>query len=215
MSSDLNRVEKAYRRVGSRWAWNVVSFAGFQGFEPAIRRRTVEHLTLQPGSAVLDVACGRGSNFPYLQRVVGGQGRIVGVDYSETMLAGAEQQVRKQGWTNVELVHGDAAAIAYSDEFDGALCTIAMTVIPGWREALCALVAAVRPGGRIAIMDGCRPTGLARIGAPYALLFSRIVAADLSRDVRGECRALLADIREEMRMFGTYFIISGTGRPGV
>ena len=214
-NTDLDRMETTYRRVGTRWAWNVVSFAGFQGFEASIRRRTVEHLQLQRGDAVLDVACGRGSNFPYLQRAVGEEGRIVGVDYSATMLAGAEEAVRKSGWKNVELVRGDAAELAYKAEFDGALCTIAMSVIPRWQDALRGMVAAVRPGKRVAVMDGQRPTGLARVATPYALLFSRIVAAHLDHDVRAECRRLLTDVRDETRMLGTYFIISGTERTGV
>jgi ubiquinone/menaquinone biosynthesis C-methylase UbiE len=197
--------------VGSRWAWNALSLAGFQGWEPSIRRQTVAHLALQPGDAVLDVACGRGSNFPYLQCAVGERGRIVGVDYSATMLAGAEALIRKKRWTNVELVRADAATIGYAGEFDGALCTIALTVIPGWQEALRRMVAAVRPGKRIAVMDGHRASGLMRLGAPYARLFAQIAAADLDRDVQGECRKLLVDVREESRMFGTYFIMSGEG----
>ena len=213
--ADLERIETAYRRIGSRWAWNALSFTGFQGWEPSIRKRAVEHLDLQPGDAVLDLACGRGSNFPYLQRAVGGQGRIVGVDYSATMLAGAEELVRKKHWSNVELLRGDAAELKYDSAFDGALCTIAMTVIPGWQEALRRMVAAVRPGKRIAIMDGRRPTGVARIGTPYARLFSRIVVADLDRDVQDECRHHLSDIREETRMFGNYFVISGTAKSDV
>jgi demethylmenaquinone methyltransferase/2-methoxy-6-polyprenyl-1,4-benzoquinol methylase len=214
-NTDLDRVDRAYRRVGSRWAWTALAFAGFQGFEPSLRRRTVEQLALQPGDAVLDVACGRGSNFPYLQRAIGSQGRIVGVDYSATMLAGAGELVRKRGWKNVELVQADAARMTYRAQFDGALCTVAMTVIPGWQEALRRTIAAVRPGKRIAIMDGRRASGIMRLGAPYAWLFARITAADLARDVQGECRRLLSDVREDSRMFGVYFIMSGTGRPDV
>jgi ubiquinone/menaquinone biosynthesis C-methylase UbiE len=61
---ELQRMRKAYRRLAGRWAWNVLSLAGFQGAEARIRRRAVARLQLQPGDAVLDVACGRGSNFP-------------------------------------------------------------------------------------------------------------------------------------------------------
>lgn len=185
--------------------------AGFQGWESSIRRRAVEHLRLRPGDAVLDVACGRGSNFPYVVDAVGSDGRIVGVDYSAQMLAGAEEAVAKNRWTNVRLVEGDAAEIGYSASFDGALCTIAMTVIPDWQRALREMIAAVRSDKRIVVMDGCRPSGLARLGTPYAQFFSRIVAADLDRDVIEECRSLLTNIEEERRMFGTYFIISGEG----
>ena len=208
---ELEQVDRTYDRVGRRWAWNLVSLAGFQGWESSIRKRTVQHLRLRPGDAVLDVACGRGSNFPYLEDAVGSDGRIVGVDYSAQMLGGAEDRVAKSRWTNVGLVQKDAAEIGYNGSFDGGLCTIALTVIPDWHRALEAMIAAVRPGKRIVVMDGCRPSGLARLGTPYAQFFSRIVAADLDRDVIGECRRLLTNTEEERRMFGAYFIISGEG----
>ena len=53
--------------------------------------------------------------------------------------------------------------------------------------------------------------GLLRIGNPYARLFARIVAADPSRDIPGECRKLLVHMEEETLLFGTYYIVSGEG----
>jgi demethylmenaquinone methyltransferase/2-methoxy-6-polyprenyl-1,4-benzoquinol methylase len=214
--TELDRVEQAYRRFGSRWAWNMLSLAGFQGFESSLRRRTVEHLELRPGDTALDVACGRGSNFPYLQRAVGAEGRILGVDYSPEMLAGAGERVRKHRWSNVDLVRGDAARMTYRAEFDGALCTISLSVIPEWRETLRAMTAAVRPDKRVAIMDGKPLTGVRRVGTLYARLFARFVAAELNRDVAGACLDLLTDVREESGiMFGFYFIMSGIPRSHV
>ncbi len=208
--AELDRVERTYNRLGRRWAWNVLSFAGFQGRESMIRRRAVERLELRPGDAVLDVACGRGSNFPYLERAVGEEGRLVGTDYSRTMLAGAEALVRQRRWPNVTLVRQDAAEIAYNAEFDGAICTNAMSVIPRWEQTLTRMAAAVRPGRRLVIVDGKLSEGIGRIANPYARLFARIVAADLNRDIPGACRTLLGDLREETLLFGTYFIVSGT-----
>ena len=202
-------MRKAYRRLAGRWAWNVLSFAGFQGAEARIRRRAVARLELQPGDAVLDVACGRGSNFPYLQRAVGEQGRIVGVDYSPDMLAGAAEAVRRRGWGNVELVEGDAAEISYRSEFDATLCTIAISVIPGWQETLRRMVEAARPGRSVVVMDGRLGTGWRRVGNAYARLFGRVVVADLGRDIPGEFRTLLPDATEETMLFGAYFVISG------
>ena len=208
-SPDLQRVDSTYRRLGRRWAWNALSFAGFQGWESSIRRRTVARLELRPGDAVLDVACGRGSNFPHLQRAVGEEGRIVGVDYSRTMLAGAEELSKRNRWANVELKEMDASEMEYGAEFDGAICTVAMSVIPHWQEAFRRMVAAVRPGRQVVVLDGRLGKGLRRIGNPYARLFAHIAAADLERDIPGECRTLLANIEEESALFGTYYIVSG------
>lgn len=208
-SEELDRVERAYDRLSRRWAWSVLSFAGFQGWESAIRRRTVERLELKPGDAVLDVGCGRGSNFSLLERAVGPQGRIVGVDYSSDMLRGAQELVGRRRWSNVEVVRADAAEMSYAGEFDAALCTVSMSVIPRWREALSRMVAAVKPGGRVVVMDGRLGTGIRRLGNSYARLFARITAADLSRDIPGEFRRLVDDPREEKMFFGTYYVLSG------
>ncbi len=206
---DLQRVERTYRRLGGRWAWNVLSFAGFQGWESRIRQRAVDRLELEPGNAVLDVACGRGSNFPYLWRVVGERGRILGLDYSPDMLAGAQEFVRRKGWTNIELVRGDAAEMGYRGEFDGAICTIAMTVIPRWEQALRRMVSAVRAGGSVVVVDGRLGSGIKRLGNLYARLFARVVAADPARDVPREFRRLVAAPREESMMMGAYYMLAG------
>jgi demethylmenaquinone methyltransferase/2-methoxy-6-polyprenyl-1,4-benzoquinol methylase len=214
-NADLDRIEEAYRRVGTRWAWNALSFAGFQGWESTVRRRTVEHLELRAGHSVLDVACGRGSNLPYLQRAVGDGGRIVGLDYSATMLAGARELARRRRWTNVELVQADAAEMAYQAEFDGAVCTLGMTVIPRWQEALRRMVAAVRPEGRVALFEGRLGNGLKRVWNPYYRLLTRFSASDLSRDVSSECRSLLSEFREDAVSISSTYILSGeVPRPG-
>lgn len=38
---------------------------------PAYRRKAVEALHLEPGSTVLELGCGTGLNFPYLEERVG------------------------------------------------------------------------------------------------------------------------------------------------
>ena len=43
------------------------------------RTRAVELLQLSPGSAVLDVACGTGRNFPLVEARIGRSGRLVAV----------------------------------------------------------------------------------------------------------------------------------------
>lgn len=68
-----------------------------------VRRRAIAALALQPGDTVLDVGCGTGLSFGLLHQAVGGQGRIVGIEQSPEMLAGARARISRHGWTNVVL----------------------------------------------------------------------------------------------------------------
>src|SRR6266566_637639 len=75
----------------------------------AQRLRTVQALGLRAGDTVIDMACGTGLNFPLIEEVIGPDGRIVGVDLTDAMLARAEERIATQGWSNVSLEHADAA----------------------------------------------------------------------------------------------------------
>jgi demethylmenaquinone methyltransferase/2-methoxy-6-polyprenyl-1,4-benzoquinol methylase len=209
VSQDAQRVETTYRRIGRRWVYNALLFASFQGWEPIIRRRAVARLELEPGDSVLDVSCGHCGNFGYLVRAVGPDGRIVGVDFSATMLEGVERVIQREAWKNIELVKLDAAKMTFEKEFDGALETLALTVIPDWRGALERMVAATRAGGRVVTFDGRYGTGLRSVWNPYYRMLSRIVAADLTRDIPAECRTLLTDVRDEAIFVSNAYIVSG------
>ena len=53
----------------------------------AQRRRAVQALGLRAGDSVVDIACGTGLNFPLIEEAIGPDGRIVGVDLTDAMLA--------------------------------------------------------------------------------------------------------------------------------
>lgn len=74
-----------------------------RGFD-AYRRSIVERLPLRRGDVVLDVGCGTGLCFPFLQERIGPEGAVVGVDASRRMLELAAERASAHGWCNVELV---------------------------------------------------------------------------------------------------------------
>ena len=53
----------------------------------AQRVRAVRALGLRPGDSVVDLACGTGANFALIEQAIGRDGRIVGVDLTDAMLA--------------------------------------------------------------------------------------------------------------------------------
>src|SRR4051795_9803556 len=59
----------------------------------AQRVRAVQALGLRPGDSVIDIACGTGLNFPAIEHVIGRDGRIVGVDLTDAMLAQSQDRI--------------------------------------------------------------------------------------------------------------------------
>jgi ubiquinone/menaquinone biosynthesis C-methylase UbiE len=56
---------------------------------------------LKAGDTVVDIACGTGANFSFLQEKIGSNGRIVGVDFTDAMLTKAQERVTENHWRNV------------------------------------------------------------------------------------------------------------------
>ena len=128
------------------------------------RRRTVRRLDLPDGSVVLDLACGTGDLCRDLERA--GLAPI-GMDLSWGMLAAAR--------TGAPLVHGDALRLPVPDgAADGVTCGFALRNLTGLEPFFAELARALRPGGRIAILEVDSPSNpLLRLG--HGLYFGRVV----------------------------------------
>ncbi|MBI5866481.1 MAG: methyltransferase domain-containing protein [Planctomycetes bacterium] len=130
------------------------------------RRRAAQRLGLRPDCTVLEIGCGTGLNFPYvLEQLDARRGRVVGLDFSADMLRQAEKRVRARGWTNVELVQGDATQLRLGTKFDGILFAYSLTMIPDWPRAIQCAGEHLKPGGRLVVLDFGRFAGWGPLGA--------------------------------------------------
>jgi SAM-dependent methyltransferase len=109
-------------------------------------------LSITPGDRVLDLACGPG-NFSRDFALASGDGLVVGLDFSETMLAVA---VRDNPMGNLAYVRGDARDLPFRDaSFDAVCCFAALYLIEEPMRALAEMVRVLAPGGRLALMSSC------------------------------------------------------------
>ncbi len=133
----LENAQGVYSFWGKRPSWyQLACLVTFLGREEELRKKAVEKLKLKPGNTVLDLACGTGLNFSYLQEAVGENGKIVGFDYSKEMLNAARGRVESNCWRNVELIPGDAAELSLKYQVDGVLSTLGISAIRHHKEAL-------------------------------------------------------------------------------
>jgi demethylmenaquinone methyltransferase/2-methoxy-6-polyprenyl-1,4-benzoquinol methylase len=128
------------------------------------RRRTVGNLGLTPGSTVLDLACGTGDLCRDLERA---GHHPVGLDVSWGMLAAAR--------TDAPLLHGDALSLPVpTGSVDGVTCGFGLRNFVSLPEFLAEVARALRPGGRMALLEVDRPANpVMRIG--HGIYFGRVV----------------------------------------
>jgi demethylmenaquinone methyltransferase/2-methoxy-6-polyprenyl-1,4-benzoquinol methylase len=176
------------RRYG--WVASMYDWANLEGLLYAdARAQAVELLELQPGARVLDVACGTGANFELVRRAIGPSGELIGVDATPQMLDQARARIARAGWNNVHVFEADVCELhadQLGEPFDAALCTLGLSVIPQWQRAWQTMLACVRSGGRVAVMDAGRPAPGARridttVPRPLAWALERLFAADCTR----------------------------------
>jgi demethylmenaquinone methyltransferase/2-methoxy-6-polyprenyl-1,4-benzoquinol methylase len=181
------------------------------------RLRTVRALGLRPGDCVVDLACGTGLNFPLLEEAVGPEGRIVGVDLTDAMLARAEDRIATNGWRNVSLVQADAAEFDFPAGVDAILSTYALTQVPECGEVIAHGAAALAAGGRLAVLDlkvpSNAPQWATKLGTAVVRPFASIDEWTARRPWEGIREAMqseLTDLSWSELCFGTAFLASGS-----
>ena len=123
--------------------------------------RAVADLGPARGATVLDVGCGTGRAAPVLAAAVGPSGRVVGLDVTPEMLAGA----RFRRFDAAALVLGDADQLPIADAIvDAVLAAGLLTHVADPAGTLRELARVVRPGGRLAVFH---PVGRAALAARH------------------------------------------------
>jgi ubiquinone/menaquinone biosynthesis C-methylase UbiE len=153
-----------WSKATSAQYWNTVAgprWVGLGGFVEW-RMRAINDLLLArsgvaPGENVLEIGCGTGATTVPLAEAVGERGRVVGVDLSEPMLAGARQRVAESRLGNISLTQADAQVHRFeAGRSDLIASRFGVMFFADPVAAFSNLLPAARPGGRLCLSVGDR-----------------------------------------------------------
>lgn len=150
-----------------------------QSYKQAI----MEQLAVKIGAAILDVGCGTGQDALALAQAVGPQGRVIGIDNSETMLQEARARAT-QAQLPVEYVLADATHLPFADaSFDGCQASRVFGHVREPKLAVAEMVRVARPGARVVVADG--DMDLIAIDIPDRALARKVIHAACDQMVQG------------------------------
>lgn len=148
------------------------------GLDKSWRKLTVSLAGLKPNGHGLDVCCGTGMLTMEQARVAGPGGKVVGLDFSENMLAVARENVKTfELKDNITLIQGNAMSLPFEDNtFDCATVGWGLRNVPDIATAVGEMARVVKPGGKVVSLDMAQPTApIFKQG--YWLFFEKIIPA--------------------------------------
>jgi len=142
--------------------------------EAEARRSVVEKLGLSPGAVVLEVACGPGSNLPYLTGAASRPAEVWALDISPAMIRAAAARPRPTD-VPVEFVLANGCHLPFADgTFDAVLHLGTLNRFDDVRGALAEMARVTKVGGRVVAGDeGLAPWLQAE---PYGQVLARFGA---------------------------------------
>jgi arsenite methyltransferase len=109
---------------------------------------------VEPGSVVLDLGCGAGTDLLIAAQMAGVDGRAIGVDMTPAMLERAAAGAREMGVANVELHESLIESLPLADaSVDVVISNGVIDLVPDKEAVFAEIDRVLRPGGRLQIAD--------------------------------------------------------------
>jgi ubiquinone/menaquinone biosynthesis C-methylase UbiE len=155
----------------------------------------VEAMAIKPGMTVADVGTGAGYMLPHLSRAVGPSGKVLAEDIFDDFLAKASEKIEREKLHNVSIVKGtDKDPNLPAESVDVILTLDAYHHYDYPEEMLAGMRKALRPGGRLVLVDFYRRPGAMRNPASdFEQKHIRVDKADVVKEVEAAGFSLVSN----------------------
>lgn len=117
------------------------------------RQELLDRVPHDAGQVWLDMGGGTGANLDFMAKALPTKKAVHLVDLSPSLLQIAARRIEERGWKQVHTAEADACTYQAPEPVDVVLFSYSLTMIPDWHAAILNAHRALKPGGRIAVVD--------------------------------------------------------------
>ena len=142
-----------------------------------------EFALINPGDTVVDLGSGAGNDAFVARSITGETGTVIGVDFTEKMIAKARINAEKLNYTNVEFRQGDIENLPLAGNVaDVVVSNCVLNLVPDKKQAFAETFRVLKKGGHFSVSDivlvGHLPKGLQKNAEMYAGCVSGAIQKD-------------------------------------
>ena len=113
-----------------------------------------EFAKIKEGDTVIDLGSGAGNDAFIARRFAGEKGKVLGVDFTEAMIARARDNAEKLGLNNVEFRLGDIDDMPVTSNYaDVVVSNCVLNLVPDKNKVISEIFRILKPGGHFSISD--------------------------------------------------------------
>lgn len=113
-----------------------------------------EFAKIKEGDTVIDLGSGAGNDAFVARKLAGDKGKIIGIDFTEAMIARARENAEKLGFNNVEFRQGDIEDMPVtSNKADVIVSNCVLNLVPNKHKVFSEVCRVLKPGGHFSISD--------------------------------------------------------------
>ena len=113
-----------------------------------------EFAKIKTGDTVIDLGSGAGNDAFIARKIVGENGKVLGIDFTEAMIAKARTNAEKLNFNNVEFRLGDIDDMPVTSNYaDVIVSNCVLNLVPNKHKVISEIFRVLKPGGHFSISD--------------------------------------------------------------
>lgn len=176
-----------------------------------------QYAGIKAGDSVLDLGSGAGNDCFIARSIVGEQGSVTGLDFTEAMIAKALENNQKLGFSNVHFVHGDIENMPFRDNsFDVVVSNCVLNLVPDKAKAFAEMWRVIKPGGHFCVSDvvtiGNLPEAVQKDMELYAGCVSGAISQDAYLNMISQAGFLNTNVHKKKRIEVPQYLLDAIGQ---